>query len=129
MTLVEFLNSINGQPYDEERHCWALVAEVQSRFFGRSLPLAGYLRSPQARHEAIHANPVRSSWVQAAGPVHGAVVLMSKRPTNRVDCHAGVCLLMPHPVIVHTDRPHGVAVEDEIAVRGRGWHPTYWVPA
>ncbi len=129
MNLTDFLNAINGEPYTEERHCWALVAELQSRFFGRDLPFAAYVRSPQARHEAIHAHPVRSAWVQSATPDHGAVVLMSKRAVNRVDCHAGVCLLMPHPVIVHTDRPQGVAVEDEASVRARGWHPAYWVPA
>jgi hypothetical protein len=129
MTLAEYLNSINGEPYSEDRHCWALVVEIQSRFFGRELPLADYVRSPRARHEAIHGAPAKAAWVQSARPAHGAVVLMSSRPTTRVDCHAGVCLLMPHPVIVHTDRPQGVAVEDEAAVRLRGWHPTYWVPA
>jgi hypothetical protein len=129
MTLTDFLNTINGEPYSEERHCWALAAEIQSRFFGRTLPLGTYVRSPGERHTLIHSHPELGRWVASVRPVHGAVVLMSPRPVNRVDCHAGVCLFMPHPVIVHTERPQGVAVEDIPAIAARGWHPTYWVPA
>jgi hypothetical protein len=129
MSLEDFLNSINGQPYSEDRHCWALVVEIQSRFFGRDLPMSDYVRSPRARHMAVHQSPAKALWAQSLHPAHGAVVLMSTRATSRVDCHAGVCLLMPHPVIVHTDRHFGVSIEDEPVIRARGWHPTYWIPA
>lgn len=129
MTLIDFLNSVNGQPWTEDRHCLAFAEEVQRRFFGRALPLPALPRSPGERHVAIHTDPARARWVPVDGPAHGAIVLMSPRPENRIDCHIGVCLLVPEPVVAHTDRPQGVCVDDLMTLRARGWHPTFWMPA
>lgn len=129
MNLIDYLNSINGQPYDDERHCLALAAEIQRRFFGQKLPLPVAPRSPGERHVAIHTDPARARWVQVDGPAHGAIVLMSPRAESRIDCHIGVCLLVPEPVVAHTDRPQGVCVDDLMTLRARGWHETFWMPA
>ncbi|MGL4287338.1 MAG: glycoside hydrolase [Phreatobacter sp.] len=126
--LAAYLNGINGQPYREDRHCLVLAAEIQERFFGRLLPLAALPKAPSARHALIHTNPVRASWRLVDTPRHGAVVLMSPRAANRIDCHIGTCLLMPEPLIVHTDRPQGVCVDDLMVLGARGWHPTFWMP-
>lgn len=129
MNLIDFLNSVNGQAWTEDRHCLAFAEEVQRRFFGRALPLPALPRSPGERHVAIHTDPARTQWTEVDGPAHGAIVLMSPRAEDRIDCHIGVCLLVPEPVVAHTDRPQGVCVDDLMTLRARGWHPTFWMPA
>ncbi len=128
MTLVDYLNAINGQPWSEERHCLVLAAEIQARFFGRALPLPALPASPGERHTAIHTDPVRQAWAQVERPTHGALVLMSPRERMRIDCHIGVCLEIPEPVVAHTDKPQGVCIDDLSTLRVRGWHPTFWMP-
>lgn len=128
MTLIEYLNSINGQPWSEDRHCLVLAAEIQRRFFGRELPLPVLPKSPGERHAAIHTDPVRQEWRQVEKPEHGAIVLMSPRADNRIDCHIGVCLVAPEPIVAHSDRPQGVCVDDLMTLGVRGWHPTFWMP-
>lgn len=80
------------------------------------------------RHAAFHSHPSRQFWRQVNRPVHGAVVLMSALEAPRVDQHAGVCLHLPAPVIVHVDDPHGVVADDIMTLRARGWFPTFWIP-
>lgn len=80
------------------------------------------------RHSAIHANPERLNWRCVSRPQHGAVVLMSAVEHPRVDCHAGVCVMMPGPMIAHVDDPHGVVLDDLMTLRARGWFPTFWIP-
>lgn len=126
--LVAYLNEVNGQPWTADRNCLVLAGEIQRRFFGRDLPIVDLPRSPSERHAAIHTNPVRAVWQMIDSPEHGAIVLMSPRAINRIDCHIGVSLLMPESLIVHTDRPQGVCVDDLMTLRARGWHPTYWIP-
>lgn len=128
MTLDAFLNAVNGAPWTEERNCWALTAEIQQRFFGRGLPVVAYPPSGLARHRLFLSHPERARWRRVDGPRHGAVVLMSKRRKPRIDEHAGICLLMPGPMIVHTDRPQGVAIEDLMLVEARGWLPEFYEP-
>lgn len=129
MSLIDFLNSVNGQPWTEERHCLVHAGEVQFRFFGRRLPLVQLPDSPHERHEAIHSHPIMQEWRSVENPAHGAMVLMSPRAENRIDCHIGVCLLLPTPIVTHTDRPQGVCVDDLMTLRARGWHETFWMPA
>jgi hypothetical protein len=128
VTLADYLNAINGEPWTEERNCWVAAAEIQQRFFGRSLPLVAYPPLGLTRHRLLASHPERLKWRPVDGPAHGSLVLMSKRRQPRIDEHAGVCLFVPSPMIVHSDRPHGVAVEDIMAVEARGWLPQFYEP-
>lgn len=129
--LGSYVSSIIGRPWGPEKddNCWALVAEVQSRFFGRDLPGYAAPRMPRARHAKIHDHPMRAYWVRTANPVHGAVVLMSRDVTPRLDEHAGVCLMLPAPLILHVENPQGVCVDDLMQITMRGWKPEFYVPA
>lgn len=90
--------------------------------------MARYQRSAGARHDLLTNHPERENWALLPGPADGAVVLMSISLNPRVDQHAGVCLLLPHPIIVHVDEPQGVAAEDLPAIAVRGWYPEFYLP-
>lgn len=129
--LAAFVNSIIGKPWrrDADGNCWALVCEVQSRFFGRMVPLAAYPTTALGRHRAIHGNPAATQWVLSDAPAHGAIVLMSKSAlSRRVDEHAGVCLFMPAPMVLHVDAPQGVCLDGLMQIEYRGWNAAFYVP-
>ncbi len=128
MTVEEFVSSRIGQPWSVRENCWRFAAQIQRDFFGRRLPLVKLPKGDAARHDAIHRNPARLAWREEPAPSHGAVVLMSAIERPRIDCHAGVCLMTPGPIIVHVDDPHGVAADDLMTLRSRGWFPTFWMP-
>lgn len=127
-SLANFVSDCIGKPWTVRENCWVFTARIQRDFFGRSLPLVNLPRTPQDRAAELEANPERSRWHQVSRPVHGAVVLMSALESPRLDQHAGVCLMMPGPLIVHVDDPHGVVADDLMTCRLRGWFPTYWMP-
>lgn len=129
--LLAFINERVGTPWrrDPDGNCWALVCEVQERFFHRTLPLSTYPKTPIGRHRAIHGHPAMAAWRQTDAPEHGAVVLMSRGDmSRRVDEHAGVCLMLPAPMVLHVDAPQGACLEGLMQVRFRGWNTTFYVP-
>lgn len=129
--LGAYISSIIGRPWGAARedNCWALVSDLQLRFFQRRLPLVDAARLPRSRHRAIHEHPLRSSWGRVREPEHGAVVLMSRDRLPRIDEHAGVCLMMPAPLIVHVENPQGVCADDLLQLEMKGWRPDFYTPA
>jgi hypothetical protein len=128
--LGAYISTIIGRPWGEtrENNCWALVSDIQLRFFDRIVPLGAYSDSALVRHRAIHRNPARPQWTRVPSPAHGAIVLMSRALLRRVDEHAGVCLFLPDPLILHVDNPHGVCADDLMQLDVRGWQPEFYLP-
>lgn len=126
MTLEDYINSVVNTPWTPRNHCWRLAAGVLKRYFDAELPLVKLPKTPDDRHRAFHERPERLSWTRVRRPAHGALVLMSQSASQRLDEHAGVLLMMPSPLVLHSDVGHGVVVDDLVVCRQRGWHPEFY---
>lgn len=129
MTIAEFLDGIANRPWTPRENCWWLASRFQFEVFGRVLPMARVPKSDARRHKLLHSHPARARWNRTDRPVHGALVLMSSMPEPRLDRHCGTLICMPSPIVVHTDNPHGVVIDDLMTCRQRGWFPEFYIPA
>ena len=125
-----FLRSIRGRAYDRDAfNCWHLAGLVQATLFGRLLPVAdpALVADVRARARVLATHPARADWREVTTPVDGALVLMGK--THGAEEHAGTWLSEDGGLILHTDEPHGVALDPplELAAAHR-WRLTYLIP-
>ena len=125
-----FLRSLRGRPYDRTAfNCWHLAGLVQATLAGRTLPAADPLlvSDLRARARVLATHPVRSEWVTVPRPVDLALVLMGR--TAGAETHAGTWLAEDGGLILHTDEPHGVALDPPLEIaQARRWRITYLVP-
>ena len=76
----------------------------------------------------LATHPVRADWMTIPRPVDLALVLMGK--TAGAETHVGTWLAEDGGLILHTDEPHGVALDTPLEiVQARRWRLTYLVPA
>lgn len=125
-----FLGSLRRRPYDRVSfNCWHLASLAQATLAGRVLPAADPLLISDLRERArvLASHPVRSEWVEIPVPVDLALVLMGK--TAGAETHAGTWLAEDGGLILHTDEPHGVALDPPLEIaQARRWRITYLVP-
>ncbi len=99
------------------------------QLFGRLLPVAdpALVADTRERARVLAVHPARAAWQPIATPVDGALVLMGK--TAGAETHAGTWLAEDGGLILHTDEPHGVALDPplELAAAHR-WRLTYLIP-
>ncbi len=112
--LAKYVNGLVGQHWRPELrgNCWGLVLKVQGDLFGRM----------------VDPTSLRGQWEQSPLPTHGAIVLMAKLAAPSMPVHAGVCLILPGPLVLHVDEPAGVCLEELPQVQMRGWKPEFYVP-
>ena len=126
-----YLTGLIGHPWavDGEGpgayHCWALVAEVQQRLFGRALPQV-VLPEPLTRRwilRTMRTHPEAQLWREVPclyGIIQaGDGALVSMACVGR-EYHLGV-YLRPEGEIIHADDRHGVMMETPARLRARGW--------
>ena len=97
--------------------------------FGRLLPAVDPLLISDLRERArvLATHPARSEWVAIPQPEDGAMVLMGK--VAGAETHAGTWLAEDGGLILHTDEPHGVALDPPLEIaQARRWRITYLVP-
>lgn len=95
--------------------CWGLLAHVQTRYFGRSMPVLTALGG--AAREA-HDSRVRSGeWETVDQPFHGAGVLMR----GGDDPHVGVWLELQGGGVLHAMERFGVIWTPRSALRLQGF--------
>lgn len=126
-----FLRSIRGRAYDRDTfNCWHLASLVQATLFGRLLPVAdpALVADTRERARVLASHPDRGAWQPIATPVDGALVLMGKVPG--AETHAGTWLAEDGGLILHTDEPHGVALDPPLELaQAHRWRLTYLIPA
>lgn len=127
--LIEYVNYRINKPWSKRFHCWALVKEVQQKFFGRMVPKAKkeWIIDTQARAEIIETHPDKNQWQKHEQPIHGAVTFMRRKGTSKI-IHAGVYLDIDGGGILHVDAPHGVVFDSlPILTAIRQWQVEYWI--
>lgn len=121
---------MRGRAYDRLAfNCWHLAALAQATLFGRALPAgdSDLVADLRARARVLATHPVRCEWVAIPTPVDGALVLMGKVPG--AETHAGTWLAEDGGLILHTDEPHGAALDPPLEIaQARRWRITYLVP-
>ncbi|OAS22188.1 hypothetical protein [Methylobacterium platani] len=127
---ADFLRSVRGRAYDREAfNCWHLASLVQAALFGRLLPIAdpALVADTRERARVLASHPTRAEWREVAVPVDGALVLMGK--AAGAETHAGTWLAEDGGLILHTDEPHGVALDPPLELaQARRWRLTYLIP-
>lgn len=125
-----FLRSLRGRAYDRDAfNCWHLASLVQATLFGRLLPVAdpALVADTRERARVLAGHPARAAWQPIATPVDGALVLMGKVPG--AETHAGTWLAEDGGLILHTDEPHGVALDPPLELaQAHRWRLTYLIP-
>lgn len=102
---------------------------AQATLAGRLLPTAEPLLITDLRERArvLATHPVRSEWMAIPRPVDCAMVLMGR--VAGAETHAGTWLAEDGGLILHTDEPHGVALDPPLEIaQARRWRITYLVP-
>ena len=125
-----FLTGLRRRTYDRAAfNCWHLAALAQATLAGRILPAADprLVSDLRERARVLATHPVRSEWVATPQPVDLALVLMGK--LAGAETHAGTWLAEDGGLILHTDEPHGVALDPPLEIaQARRWRITYLVP-
>ncbi|MFD0938993.1 hypothetical protein [Methylobacterium trifolii] len=80
------------------------------------------------RARVLACHPARAAWRTISAPVDGALVLMGK--VAGAETHCGTWLAEDGGLILHTDEPHGVALDPPLELaQSRRWRLNYLIPA
>ena len=131
-TDLAYIQRLVGQPWQRGGlHCWALVVRVQRDLFGRDLPLMRSVlpKDEEERRALLSQDAGEHGWRETKWPEHGCVVRMYRPHEGPANLrHAGVWLDLCGGMVLHTDDPHGVVLDDMPTLRARGWMPRYFIP-
>jgi cell wall-associated NlpC family hydrolase len=101
--------------------CWAFVRHVQSKHFGRDLPLIDVDANNRSMvHAAFAIHPERQRWAQVEQPSEGDCVLVHK---GRFADHVGMWVDVDGGRILHAVPRAGVVCTSIQALRRLGWNP------
>ena len=130
MDAAAYVSALQGRPWSVERHCWALVEDVQRDLFGRDLPPVHLDERLTTRELArmFRDHPEQRRWREVSVPEHGAIALMHRGGGHARAIHAGVFLDLDGGGVLHVDEPHGVTFDGHLDLVLRNWTSAYFLP-